>query len=654
VKLPANGVRHFYKFGDFRLDPERHRLWRGGEVVPVPLKAIETLTLLVRNPGKVLERQTLMDALWPNTIVEDANLTVAISQLRKAFAQNGDLDQFIETIPRIGYRFTADISEVDEPSSLLTPANVAVGFRNGAPAESETLPAPKPEVEVASPKTGRPRRLNLRTLSLAALFGLLLAAFFFYWQRANRAAMPGSAQIKSLAVLPFKSLGPQSEDEYLGLGLADTLITQLSTMDQIAVRPLSAVQKYAGSTSYDPLAAGRDLRVDIVLEGYAQKDSDTLRVTMRLLRVSDGVALWSAKFDEKFSDIFTMQDSIAQQVARASVLHLTEREKQELLTTRHTDNAEAYQLYVKGRYFWNKRTGPDLERALSYFEQAIKLDPSYARAYSGLADCYAVLSYFTNRPFTETFPKAKAAAERALELDGSLAEPHATLGLVLHTSSEWAPAEKEYAKALELNPNYATAHQWYGFYLMNVGRRDESVRELKRAQELDPVSIEINSDLGSVLTYAHRPEEGINYFKAALEMDQNFIEAHAALGLAYVMKGEFDQAIAELQRARQLSHDRPDILAILGYADALATRTTDAANILAQLKAMPKENNVSPCYLAEVWIGLGEKEQALVALETAASQKDAGVSALKANPIFDPLRSEPRFQNILMSIGLQP
>jgi TolB-like protein/Tfp pilus assembly protein PilF len=455
-------------------------------------------------------------------------------------------------------------------------------------------------------------------------------------------------------VFPFKSLGPQSKDEYLGLGLADTLITQLSTMDQIAVRPLSAVQKYAGSASYDPLTAGRDLRVDIVLEGYVQQEGDTLRVTMRLLRVSDGVALWSAKFDEKFSDIFTMQDLIAQKVAQASVLHLSEGEKKELLTTRRTDNPEAYQLYLKGRYFWNKRTGPDLERALSYFEQAIRLDASYARAYSGLADCYAVLSYFAKRPFTETFPKAKAAAERALELDSNLAEPHATLGLVLHTSREWAPAEKEYEKALKLNPNYATAHQWYGFYLMSVGRRDESIQELKRAQELDPVSIEINSDLGAVLTYAHRPDEGINYFKVALEMDQNFIEAHADLGLAYVLNGELNQAISELERARELSHDRPDILATLGYAEAMAARTTDAMNILGQLKGMPSENNVSPCYLAEVLVGLGEKEQALTALETAASQRDMGLSSLKANPIFDPLRSDPRFQNVLVSIGLKP
>lgn len=637
MKFPANGVRHLYQFGDFRLDAERHRLWRGHEIVPLSLKAIETLTVLVRNPGKVLERQTLMDALWPNTIVEDANLTVAISQLRKAFAQNGDIDQFIETIPRIGYRFAAPIREVDEPTSLIT--------------ERPAAEATEPEVVVASSKDGGFRRLNRRTMIiLGALFGFVLVALLIYWQRTNRPASPAPAQIKSLAVLPFKSLGQQPEDEYLGLGLADTLITQLSTMDQIAVRPLSAVQKYAGSASYDPLTAGRDLRVDIVLEGYTQQEGDTLRVTMRLLRVNDGVALWSAKLDEKLGDIFTMQDLIAQEVAQASVLRLTDGQKQELLTTRHASNREAYQLYLKGRYFWDKRTGPDLERALSYFEQAIKLDPSYARAYSGLADCYAVLSYFTKRPFTESFPAAKAAAQKALELDNSLAEPHATLGLVLHTSWEWAQAAKEYEKALELNPNYATAHQWYGFYLMNLGRRDESVRELKRAQELDPVSIEINSDLGVILTYARRPDEGMSYFKAALEMDQNFIEAHAALGLAYVLKGELDQAISELERARELSHDRSDVLANLGYADAIAARTTDALNILAQLK----NNNVSPYYQAIVLMGLGEKEKALAALEMGASQRDTGVGGLKTNPIFDPLRSEPRFQNILISIGLKP
>jgi DNA-binding winged helix-turn-helix (wHTH) protein/TolB-like protein/Tfp pilus assembly protein PilF len=666
VKLPANGVRHFYQFGDFRLDAERNRLWRGGEIVPLSLKAIETLTVLVRNPGKVLERQALMDALWPNTIVEDANLTVAISQLRKAFGQNGDIDQFIETIPRIGYRFAADISEVEEPAQLLKEeaatgngsahasersADPGRGLHNGA---STALLSAEREVAGNQDKRSIFRRLNLPGITLT-LLGCVLAGLAIYFQPDKPPGSPAtSGQIKSLAVLPFKSLGPHAQDEYLGLGLADTLITQLSTMDQIAVRPLSAVQKYCDAGSYDPLVAGRDLRVDIVLEGYAQQEGDIVRVTMRLLRVSDGVALWSAKFDEKVRDIFTMQDLIARQVAQAPVLHLSEGEKQELLTTRHTDNREAYQLYLKGRYFWNKRTGPDLELGLSYFEQAIELDPSYARAYSGLADCYAVLSYFTTRPFTETFPKAKAAAQKALELDSTLAEPHATLGLVLHTSWDWVSAEKEYEKGLKLNPNYATAHQWYGFYLMSVGRLDDSVHELKRAQELDPVSIEINSDLGAVLTFAHRPDEGIEYFKAALEMDRAFIEAHAGLGLAYLLKGELAYAISELEQARTLSHDRPDVLGTLGYADAIAGKTVDATNILAELRTMPRESSVSPCYFAEVLVGLGEKEEALDVLEAAVAQRDLGVSSLKANPIFDPLRSEPRFQNLIIAIGLKP
>jgi tetratricopeptide (TPR) repeat protein len=239
-------------------------------------------------------------------------------------------------------------------------------------------------------------------------------------------------------------------------------------------------------------------------------------------------------------------------------------------------------------------------------------------------------------------------------LDSSLAEPHATLGLVLHTSWDWARAEQEYQKALELNANYATTHQWYSWYLMSVERREESVREMERALDLDPVSIEINSDLGAVLTYAYRPDEGMKYFRTALEMDQNFIEAHAGLGLAYVLKGEPDQAISELQKARELSHDRPDILATLGYANGIAARTTEARNILAQLKGMPQENNVSPYYLAVVFMGLGEKEEALAALEATASRRDAGASGLKSCPIFDSLRTDPRFQTILMSIGLKP
>jgi DNA-binding winged helix-turn-helix (wHTH) protein/TolB-like protein/Tfp pilus assembly protein PilF len=646
----ANGLRRFYEFGEFRLDAKRHRLLRDGEFVPLSPKAIETLTVLIQNPGKLIQREDLMQAVWPDTVVEDANLTVAVSQLRKALNQNGNTGELIQTIPRVGYRFVADVREVVEERASLR--DIPLRDDNGAFSPSCQSLADEPQALPALAERKRIPWWRGGMLAAAAIFVLGLIGLMIFWRPVPKSNLPANtAEVKSMAVFPFKILSADAGDEYLGIGLADALITQIGRIRQILVRPTGAVQKYAESHTQDPLAAGRKLRVEAVLDGTVQREADNLRVTVRLLRVGDGVLLWSGKFDEKFTDVFAVQDSIAQEVAQALVWNLSRADRQ-LLTKRHTDNVQAHQLYLKGRYFWNKRTGPDLERAIACFEQAVNLDHTYGLAYSGLADCYVVLSYYTNHPFDETFPKAKALAEKALEIDSGLAEPHATLGFALHSYYfAWARAENEYKRALELNPNYATAHHWYGWYLINVGRREESVQEMKRALELDPVSIDINTDMGAVLIQGYRPDEGITYLKAALEMDSNFIEAHWGLGLAYLQKREFDRAIEEIEKAKALSPDRQDIfLSGLGTAYALAGKTPQAMSILTQLKAM----NASPYSLARVYVGLSEKEEALAALEAAYQTRSSLIAGLKADPIWDPLRNEPRFQKILTSIGLTP
>jgi serine/threonine-protein kinase len=490
-----------------------------------------------------------------------------------------------------------------------------------------------------------------------------VAAAFLFFSKDGPPSQPNlgsklsatSTQVKTIAVLPFKMLKADTADEYLSIGLADTLITQIGRIPEILARPPRAVQKYAKSQTQDPLAAGRELRVEAILDGTVQRDGDKLRVTARLLRVGDGAVLWSGRFDETFTGVFAVQDSISQAVAKALIRNLSGADR-ELLTKRHTDNTEAFRAYLKGRYFWNKRSGPDLERAINYFRQAIDLDPTYALAYSGLADCYAVLCFYTNHPSDETFPKARALAEKALEIDNSLAEPHATLGQALQSYYwDWAGAEKEYKRALELNPNYATAHQWYGWYLLWAGRHEASVQEMKRALELDPISADIHVDVATALLATHQPDEAMKYLQEALEMDPNFIEAHWNLGLAYQQKRQFDQSITELERARELSHDRADVLSELGNAYVLAGNPAKAMDIAAKLEVMVKQSKASPYYLAMVLAALGEKDKALAALEAAASQGRFSVLIwLKANPIFDSLHNEPRFQKILASIGLTP
>jgi tetratricopeptide (TPR) repeat protein len=316
-----------------------------------------------------------------------------------------------------------------------------------------------------------------------------------------------------------------------------------------------------------------------------------------------------------------------------------------------TNNREAHECYLRGRYFWNKRTAADLDRATHYFEQAINLDARYAQAYSGLADVYAVSSYFSDRSFQETFPKAKAFAERAVSLDHKLADPHATLGLIASTNWEWARAEQEYNRALELNPNYATAHHWHSWCLMNMGRRDESVRETQRALELDPLSIEINTDYGAVLTFAGRINEGIARLNLAVEMDPAFVDAHVALGHALRWKGDLPSAIAELETARNLSPHRHDLLAELGCCYAVVGERARARQLADELKALPKEANVSAFDLATIYAALGADEEAMLALQSAYQTRSISVVTLEFDPVFGPIRKETRGRELLKSVS---
>ncbi len=658
----ANGPRHFYEFGEFRLDEKRHRLLREGEIVPLSAKAVETLIVLIRNPGKLLERDALMQALWPNTIVEDGNLTVAISQLRKALNQNGDAAEFIQTIPRVGYRFVADMREVvEEPAPLIVekriqkefisengaasenapPANiepVKAALRNGALPESMALPA------LAASRSDLFRWTNRLTLAVMSILMLGVIGLLIHWREASRPKQPATmAEVKSMAVLPLRMLGAKPEDEYLGLGLADALITQLDGMRQVSIRPISAVQKYAGREPQDPLAAGRELGVEAVLEGSVQADGDKLRVTMRLLRVGDGVALWSGKFDEKFTNIFALQDSISEEVAQASVLNLS-REERQLLTKRYTDNVEAYRLYLKGRYFWNKRTPTGLQQSLTYFKQAIEVDPTYALGYAGLADSYALLVWQEQLSQKEFIPMAKAAAIKALQIDETLAEAHTSLGFVKFWY-EWdfPGAESEYRRAIELNPDYATAHHWYGEFLALMGRPEEGFRELRLAQALDPLSLIINTDIGKIFFLTRQQDRAIVQLQKTLEMDPDFPTAHLFLAMAYEQKGMHESAIAELEKEANTPGSRTIFKAVLGYIYGRSGHTAEAMSILSDLKAPTSSMQLVPAFeIALVYVGLGEKDQAFEWLERAKTEHDPFLIYVRTDPNFDSLRGDWR------------
>jgi DNA-binding winged helix-turn-helix (wHTH) protein/tetratricopeptide (TPR) repeat protein len=458
--------------------------------------------------------------------------------------------------------------------------------------------------------------------------------------------------IKSIAVLPFKSLGVGGGDEYLGIGIAETLTTRLSSLKLLTVRPTSAVLKYASSEK-ETVVAGRELEVDTVLEGSIRRLGERVRVTARLVSVPDGSVIWAGKFDEDFTDIFNVEDSISGKVTEALALKLS-GEEQKRLTKRYTDNAEAYQFYLKGRYFWNKRTEDGFNRGIAQFKQAVEKDSNYALAYAGLADSYIGLTFYNFAAPNETMPKAKEAAMNALAIDKALAEAHASLAHVLMNYDwNWSEAEKEFKLSIELDPDYETAHQWYAIhYLTATGRPEEALQEMKRALELESTSLVMNTFMGATLYFAGRYDEAIEQCHRTIEMDPNFAVAHWHLGLAYEQKGMFDDAIAEFQKATTLSGGSPLMKASLGNAYAKANRKDEAIMILDELKELSKQRYMSSYEAAAIYVALGDNEQAFQLLERAYKERCFHLVYLKVWPQFRVVCADPRFQDLVQRIGL--
>ncbi|HEV8482186.1 MAG TPA: tetratricopeptide repeat protein, partial [Blastocatellia bacterium] len=433
---------------------------------------------------------------------------------------------------------------------------------------------------------------------------------------------------------------------------AETLTTRLASLKVLTVRPSSAVLKYATSEK-ETVVAGQELKVDSVLEGSIRRLGERLRVTVRLVSVSDVSLLWADNFDENFTDIFRVEDSISTKVAAALALKLSGEEQRRLIK-RYTDNAEAYQLYLKGRFFWNKRTGEGFKLGIAQFKQAVEKDPSYALAYAGLADSYTGLTFYNFAAPNETMPKAREAATNALAIDSTLAEAHASLAHVkVNYDWEWSDAEKEFRLSIELKPDYATAHQWYAIhYLTPTGQFEEAIQEMKRALDLEPTSLVMNTFLGATLYFAGRYDDAIEQCRKTIEMDSNFAVAHWHLGLAYEQKGMFDDAIAELQKAITLSGSSPLMIAALGHAYAKAGKSNEANRILNELQKLSAVRYVSSYEIAAIYVALGQMEPAFQRLERSYKERSFHLVNLKIRPEFAPLRPDPRFHDLVRRIGL--
>lgn len=455
--------------------------------------------------------------------------------------------------------------------------------------------------------------------------------------------------LRGIAVLPFKPIDDNQRDPYLELGIADALITRLSSLTQIVVRPTSAVRKYA-SPEVDIRQAGRELQVECVLEGSIQKLGDRVRITAQLVTVADGRSLWAGQFDEDFTDIFAVEDSISERVATALALKLTTGER-DRLTKHYTENVGAYQAYLKGRYFLTKRTTQWLKKGVDCFQEAIEADAEYAMAYSGLADSYTLLVTWEALTPEEGFSKAKGAARRALEIDANLAEAHAGLAHTMLHTWDWSSAEDEFQRAIELNPGYAATYQWYAEHLAALGRFDQSIEAIRRSHQLDPLSVNISADIGRMLYFARRYDESIAQLRQAVEMEPEFWSPHHLLGQAYTQSGMYPEAIAEFEKALQLSGKGSLSVILIGYAYAVSGRRSEALAIADQLKQLSKQRYFSPYRLAVIYAGLRDDEQLFEWLERAYQVQDANLIWLKVDPALDGTRSDPRFKELLERVG---
>jgi TolB-like protein/DNA-binding winged helix-turn-helix (wHTH) protein/Flp pilus assembly protein TadD len=653
-------LQRFFDFGPFRLDVAEHVLLRDGEPVPLTRKAFEMLVVLVEHRGRLVEKEYLIKTLWPDTVAGDSNLNSNVSTLRKALGREGH--RYIETVPTRGYRFKVPGGEtVDEGDEVVlerhTLTRVITEEEEQTNGVGDVEPAPKQLPTAAGPRRSARRGWGAVSLSLGLLCLLLAGSAVLYRSRTSEARRSAAANVagrtapRSLAVLPFKTLGAAGDDEYLGLGMSDALITRLGNVRQIVVRPTSAIRGYTGGERRDPAAAGREQGVDAVLDGSVQRADGRIRVTVQLVRVEGEEILWAEQFDERFTDIFAVQDSISRQVMRELLVEL-QPEDAERLGRHGSENIEAYQAYLKGLYFWNKRTNDGYLKAVKYFRQAVEIDPTDARAHVGLGNAQSFLGPHEGLSEDETFSRARAEAQRALELDETLAEAHAALGLIaMNFDWDWHEAEKEFRRAIELNPNYATAHHWYGEFLVQMGRSDEGIAEARRAQELDPLSLIINTDVAKVYMFARRHDEAIEHYRRALEMDPEFETAHGLLAMTYSAKGMHEEAVAELRKIKNINEE-PMYLSFLGYVYGKAGRRVEARGALDRMRKLSERTRVSPLWWALAYAGGEEKEQAFHWLgRVFAERASGGAISLKVSHAWDSLRPDPRFTDLLRRAG---
>jgi DNA-binding winged helix-turn-helix (wHTH) protein/TolB-like protein/Tfp pilus assembly protein PilF len=641
---------NFYEFGRFRVKSDDRVLLRDEELVPLTPKAFDILLALLEHDGRIVPKDDLMKKVWPNTFVEEGNLTQNVSLLRKALGESANSSQFIETVPRRGYRFVAAVTRtngngehlIELPSEHLLPTAPI------APTREPSSILETSELETRNLKLKTPsRRLPAVALTAAAVL-LTVVGIAYLSGRDKAGATP--AVIQSIAVLPFVDDSSDADSEFLDDEIAESLVNSLTKLPKLRVVPRSVMLSYKGR-NVDPRTVGQELNVRAVVTGHVRRRGDTISIQAELIDLDSVSQIWGQHYERKLSDILLVQEEISRDIFENLRLKLNVEEQKQL---------EAYRLYLKGRNAWNKRTPDGLEQGIDYFQQAIKTDPGYAAAYAGLADCYNMqVIYGVHQP-KDGFPKAKEAAVKALEMDETLAEAHTSLAFVkFRWDRDRVEAEREFQLAIKYKPTYAPAHQWYSSYLVALERFDEAVAEAKRTSDLEPLSFTASSHLGWILYLSGRTDEAIAQCRKILSLDPNSFPAHRYLGLAYEQKGMYPQAIDEFQKGVKLSGS-PLILALLGHAYAASGKTAEARRVLSELQDLSEaqdvsaQSYVSPYTVAGIYAGLSDKDQAFKWLERAFEERDVWLMNLKVDPVFAKLRSDKRFQDLLTRAGLRP
>jgi TolB-like protein/DNA-binding winged helix-turn-helix (wHTH) protein len=618
------------RFGPFEANFTTGELRKHGIRLKLQDQPFQILAMLLVRPHELITREEIRQKLWPSgTFVDfDNGLNTAINRLREALGDSAEQPKFIETLPRRGYRFIGALDGA-APTRVQEVGSVSA-FREA----EETAGG-------ARPWWRRKAALATGGVALAALLALGI------WRTVFRA--PGQA-IDSVAVLPFVNASTDLNTEYLSDGITESLINNLSQLPNLRVIARSTMFRYKGKQA-DPEKVGQDLRVRAVLSGRLMQRGDTLIVEAELMDVAKGSQLWGGQYNRKLADLLAVQDQISQEISEKLRLRLTGEEKLRLASPRAV-NPDAYELYLQSRFYFNRRSPEAVKKALDYLNQAIARDLNYALAYAGLADCYVILEDRRVIPSEEAYTKGLEAAQRSIELDPTLAEPHAAMA-VLRAAHDfaWAGAEAEFKRAIELNPNYATARQWYGQMLMDVGRLEEARQQLELARGLDPLSLQIQRNLSDLYEYARQFDRSIEECRKIEDMDSSFAPAHFCLAKAYFQKRMYPEAAAEWQKYL-VPMDEREIAALYECVSDEVSYRRAVSREITLLKERAKTRYVSPMTIADRYVHLGDREQAIAWLEKAYQERASRLRYLKMDPVYDPLRSDPRFHDLLRRIGL--